>query len=138
MNERVPFTVIPELVSSSWEEAIHEMIARSSCPCREEAEKAVLKREKEASTAIGDGVAVPHARLSDLENMVVVLGISKGGIDMGGDKVHIFLLTLIPQNAASTHVDFLSYAVKVLSSEQNRERIMDAEREEDVLEVFHV
>lgn len=136
MNGRVVFSVVSELGAAAWKDAIADLIAASCIPDKETALKAVLEREHEGSTAIGNGVAVPHARLDGIENLEVVIGRSKEGIAMGSDMVHIFLLILIPREAATSHVDFLAEAVRRLSSPVNREKIMTASSEDMILEAF--
>lgn len=138
MNKELPFSVILELKADTWQYAVSELVNTACYENKEEAFEAVMKREEEATTAIGDGVAVPHARLEGLESMEVVVGRSHRGIEMGGRTVHIFLLILIPQSTASSHVDFLSNAVRILSSSTNRERIMEAEGKDEILEVFAI
>ena len=138
MNKELPFSVILELKADTWQYAVSELVNTACYENKEEALEAVMKREEEATTAIGDGVAVPHARLEGLESMEVVVGRSHRGIEMGERTVHIFLLILIPQSTASSHVDFLSNAVRLLSSSTNRERIMEAEDKDEILEVFAI
>ena len=47
----------------------------------EEIIKAVIKREKEASTGMGKGIAVPHVKHSAVKEVVASIGLSSTGID---------------------------------------------------------
>ncbi|MBU4253456.1 MAG: PTS sugar transporter subunit IIA [Acidobacteria bacterium] len=55
----------------------------------------IIDRERLETTAIGDGVALPHARVNTAGNIVVAVGYSKGGVEfdaVDGKKVHIIIL----------------------------------------------
>ena len=56
-------------------------------------------REKEGSTGIGDGCAIPHCACDGVEGMTIMIGRSEKGVDFGcvtGEKVHLFVLVLYP------------------------------------------
>ena len=78
---------------------------------------AVIDRELQASTAMGNGVAIPHAKISGLDKAAVVIGISRLGIDFGGDeKSRIFFLVLAPADKPSEHIQLLSSIARLSSS----------------------
>jgi len=71
----------------------------------------LLKREKLGSTGIGDGIAIPHARIADLKEAVIFIGISKRGIDFSsvdGKPVYIVALFLTPFAESGLHLKILS------------------------------
>lgn len=136
MNKSVLFSVIPELKANDWKGAIKELVDSVSLENKESILTAIMNREKEGSTAIGNSIAVPHARIDGITELHAVLGRSGKGIEMGGNIVNIFLLILIPRDAAASHLDFLSASVRVLSIPANRERIMESSDETEMLEVL--
>lgn len=136
MKRSVFTAVIPSMKEHDEAAALSELVAASSVPDKEKALAAVMARESEGSTAIGCGVAVPHARLDGLDGIEAVVGRSEEGIEMGGAAVRIFVLVLIPREAASMHVGFLASVMRVLSSETSRERILSADSADGILEVF--
>ena len=136
MNGRVLFSVLGDLRSATWQDAISELVYAAAVEDKEAALAAVLAREAEGSTAIGDGVAVPHARISGIADIVAVAGRSAEGVAMGDGIVHIFVLILLPLHALSSHVDFLSQTVRTLSSPVNRARIMAAADANEIMEVL--
>ncbi|WP_180982473.1 PTS sugar transporter subunit IIA [Methylocella silvestris] len=72
---------------------------------------AVLKREALGSTGIGDGVAIPHARLANVENPVGVLAILGRPVDFQAidDKpVDVVVLLALPEGGAGTALEALS------------------------------
>ena len=79
---------------------------------------AVLEREAVKTTALGSGVAVPHARLPlGKEQVVLNVGYSPEGIDMGapdGKPVHLIFLLLSSPSAQSEHLSVLARIAKLL------------------------
>jgi len=72
---------------------------------------ALLAREKVLSTGIGHGIAIPHAISEAIDSPVVLLGISKEGVDyrsMDGAPVYVFFVLLSPPDQASHHTRLLA------------------------------
>lgn len=89
----------------------------------------LLEREKLGSTGIGEGIAIPHGKLPELENVVGVLGISKAGVDfesMDGEPVHMIFLLLTPEGQANLHLMALARVSRLLKSRQFRQELIDA------------
>jgi Ca2+-transporting ATPase len=80
--------------------------------------KALLERESADSTALGRGIAFPHARLDGLKEPVALLALSRKGVDFHAkDKhpVHLFFLFLTPREATETHLQILSRSSAIFS-----------------------
>lgn len=77
LSERV---IIPNIVGNNMSELIEDLLDKviknnqSLRLEKQEIKKAILKREEEASTYLGYGVALPHARLENFEDILVVIG----------------------------------------------------------------
>jgi mannitol/fructose-specific phosphotransferase system IIA component (Ntr-type) len=71
-------------------------------------EAAVWAREEALSTGLGNGVAMPHARINGIEESVVAVGISDVGIDFDapdGKPAHVILLVLTPTRDAGAQIE---------------------------------
>jgi Ca2+-transporting ATPase len=80
--------------------------------------EALLEREASESTAVGRGMAFPHARVEGLKNPVALLGLSKKGVDFGavdGRSVHLFFLFLTPAERTDIHLQVLSKSSALFS-----------------------
>jgi PTS system nitrogen regulatory IIA component len=101
---------------------------------------ALLKRERLMSTALADGVAIPHARLHQIPRMVAAFGRSVAGIDWGAqdDKpTHLFLVLVVSEDEPpGTHLKVLANASRLLRDPECRQRIMQAADETTLLEVL--
>lgn len=85
---------------------------------KQEILKAVLKRESEGSSGLGNGLAIPHARIENLKETVIFIGISRNGIDFSsrdGKPVYVTVLFLTPLSDTSTHLKILSRMAVMLS-----------------------
>lgn len=89
----------------------------------------LLRREALASTALGDGVAVPHERHPNVPRLIGSFGRSKQGVDFGapdGRPVHFFFVLLMPQDAGGADLKALARISNVLSAPALRSAILAA------------
>ena len=108
-------SVIPQLASRDKTSAIEEM-ANLLASCHRELEKkqvleVFLERERISTTAIGDGVAIPHGKLPAVDRVLGVFARSREGIDfasLDGEPTHLFFALIAPQNAAADHLKALA------------------------------
>src|SRR5262245_60676251 len=77
---------------------------------------AVLQRElKLGSTGLGDGVAIPHARLDTVKDVIGVFGRAPVPVDFGavdGEPVRLFFLIVSPESMASDYAAALETVAK--------------------------
>lgn len=100
----------------------------------------LLEREKLGSTGIGDGIAIPHGKLRDLDELVLSFGRSVPGIDfdsMDGRPTHLFFLLVAPENSAGVHLRALAKISRLLKGAHFRKKLMDANSKEEIFQVIH-
>jgi len=96
----------------------------------------LMEREKLGSTAMGDGIAIPHARCDALERIVIGFGRSRAGINfesIDGQPTHLFFLLVAPKKEGSAHLLTLARLSRVLSDERFRRRLLDIEDVDDLM-----
>lgn len=74
-------------------------------------ETAVLEREETMPTGIGDGLAIPHARLEKLDQPVVAVGVSDDGVDFDapdGKPAQLIFLLLTPTKTDAAQMQILA------------------------------
>lgn len=135
--------IIPELRSKNKKEVLEELTgALLNCKANldEEALVAVLlERERLGSTGIGDGIAIPHGKVQDLDELVLSFGRSTEGIEfdsMDGRPTHLFFLLIAPENSAGIHLRALAKISRLLKSGQFRQRLLEAETSEALFQVI--
>lgn len=100
-------------------------------------EAALLTREEEHSTAIGDGVAVPHATLPGLAMPTIMVAVAPEGVPfapVGFDPVQLFFLLLSPANQAELHIKLLARISRLVRHPGFIARLRSAESVERLLE----
>lgn len=100
---------------------------------------ALIKREKVESTAVGNGVAVPHAHSEGVRSLIVCLGISKEGIEFysaDGGPVHIVAMVCAPDRNFKDYLRCIKMLAKILSRKDIREALLKAFDPEEVTEVL--
>lgn len=130
-----PLKDIPVLL---WDEPLEKETAMrlllSEC-CRriktlpeEEAWHALIQRERQGSTFLGEDVALPHARLARLEQAVVGLGLAKQGVSepATGRSVRIVFLLLSPVSPPEVHVRHLSLISRLSQQPRLRQDLLSA------------
>ena len=97
---------------------------------------AIFEREKICSTAIGKGIAIPHAKSDAVKEVVAACGISFEGIDFGctvdDEPVRLFFLLVAPNDAAGPHLKALARLSRLLHNSNFRESLMKATTGEEL------
>lgn len=101
---------------------------------------AVMEREKLVSTAIGVGVAIPHAKLEAYKDFFIIMGVQKEpGIPwsaLDGNPVRIVFLIGGPANRQKEYLQILSKITFIIKEEENRRKILKAKSPEEIASVF--
>jgi len=136
-----PECVIPQLQASETEEVIQEMVdhlislGRIAPEDREFLTDAVMEREQQIGTGVGSGVAIPHARIKGLTNVLAVIGRSVDGVEFQSpdfSPAKCICLLLVPEDQASAHLQTLAELAKVFGQSDLREQFLNADSAEEV------
>lgn len=90
--------------------------------------KRVIARESQASTGLGDRVAVPHARLDGLERPLVAVALCDGGVDFDapdGAPAQIIVLILTPTDDDGAQIEILADIARTFRDEQIRQQAVE-------------
>lgn len=99
----------------------------------------LMERERLGTTGIGGGIGIPHGKLKELSSVVLCAGISRKGVEfdaMDGRPVRIFFLIFTPEGATEMHLMLLSRISKLLKNDIFRQRLLDAQDADAVLDVI--
>lgn len=133
--------VIPQLQSPDRDGAIAELLASldeagklGQGNCKKIA-KAVIAREKEASTGMGKGVAVPHVKHDAVQDVIAAIGQSAAGIDFSAlDKqpVYSVILLISPAKYPDKHLQAMEKIFKHLYQEKFRKFLRQSQTAEQI------
>jgi nitrogen PTS system EIIA component len=139
----LPEAVTSDLVSSGKLDVLSELgrLLASVCPNSNEDDivAALVERERLATTGIGDGVAIPHAKSDRLTEIRGALGISRTGIPfdaVDGKPVHIFVALLAPQGVAGEHLKALARISKLVREPDFRNRLMTTQNARELYDAI--
>jgi mannitol/fructose-specific phosphotransferase system IIA component (Ntr-type) len=99
----------------------------------------LLNRERKASTAIGQGLAIPHVRTLQARDFIIAFARSSAGIDfdaIDGQKVHIFFCTVSPPYDDSLYLNVYKNIAVFMSNEQRRKTLFEAEDAHEIVRVI--
>ncbi len=99
----------------------------------------LLERERLGSTGIGDGIAIPHGKLKDLDQLVLSFGRSTQGVDfesMDGKPVHLFFLLVAPENCAGIHLRALAKIARLLKNSAIRKKLGSVASREEIYSII--
>lgn len=98
-----------------------------------------IKREQLGTTAIGHGVALPHARLENNKETIGVFVSLKNQIDFNAldhQPVQLLFALIIPQDSAEQHLQILSRLARFFHNEKNRHTLLHATSRDTVYELL--
>jgi mannitol/fructose-specific phosphotransferase system IIA component (Ntr-type) len=133
--------LIPELQAQDRNGAMAELVSaldkagrlgKGNC---EEITKAMIKREKEASTGMGKGIAVPHVKHQAVKDVVAAIGCSSAGIDFSSlDKqpVYSVILLISPMDNPDRHLQTMEHVFKLLQQEKFRKFLRQSQTAEQI------
>ncbi|MHC4111417.1 MAG: PTS sugar transporter subunit IIA [Planctomycetota bacterium] len=133
--------LIPELQAQDRNGAIAELVSaldkagqlgKGNCDA---ITRAMIKREKEASTGMGKGIAVPHIKHKAVKDVVAAVGCSSAGIDFSSlDKqaVYSVILLISPMDNPDRHLQTMEHVFKLLQQEKFRKFLRQSQTAEQI------
>ncbi|MGH1295389.1 PTS fructose transporter subunit IIABC [Bacillus pretiosus] len=136
-------TVIMNLTASNKEAVIDELVEKldgaNRLNSKSEFKEAILKRESQSTTGIGEGIAIPHAKTKAVKQPAICFGRSVSGINyesLDGQPAHLFFMIAASEGANNTHLETLSRLSTLLMDEGFRKQLLEAKDEEELLRLF--
>jgi len=130
--------IIANLEASTKKEALIELAQKAAATLQLDETTvfdALCDREHMGSTGIGEGIALPHAKIPSLDHIVIFFARSNNGIAfdaLDNRAVHLFFLLLAPENPASPYLSNLARLSKTLKDSQMREKLLQAENGDSI------
>jgi len=101
--------------------------------------EALMARESLGSTAIGQGIAIPHAKSDCVDKLIASFGISKKGVDfdsLDGELAYIFFLLVAPQDSAGPHLKALARISRLLKDKYFRDTLRSCSDDKSIIKVI--
>lgn len=137
--------IVADLKSTKKEDVIKELVdllinaGEVDKGSRAKVLDALMERESLGSTAIGQGIAIPHAKSDCVSKLVGAFALSKKGVDfdsLDGEPVYIFFLLLAAQDSAGPHLKALARISRLFKDKYFRENLRNCDDDKQVIKVM--
>ncbi|MFH1421689.1 MAG: PTS sugar transporter subunit IIA, partial [Planctomycetota bacterium] len=135
-------TIVCPLLGRSRIEIVNELLNvldwSGHLRSKKEVLSAIEEREKISCTAIGNGIALPHARTDAVDGIALALGVSKKGIDFcaaDGFPVNIVCLILAPPANSTVYLQLLASLAQLMKDEKTKNSLIAATSPEEILQM---
>jgi PTS system fructose-specific IIC component len=136
-------TILLDIVGKQKEEAIDQLVevlyAAGKISNKRDYKAAIQKREELSTTGIGEGIAIPHAKVSAVTEAAIAFGKSVSGVDyqsLDGQPAHLFFMIAAPEGANNTHLEALARLSGMLMNEEVRSQLLNAATVEEILNII--
>jgi mannitol/fructose-specific phosphotransferase system IIA component (Ntr-type) len=138
--------ILVNLSAKTYEEAIERLVDHLAATThvgldRKHFLASVLDREKQISTCVGHGLAIPHGVLEQGTEIVGVMGISREGLAFetpDGESIHCVLLLATPSNRRERHLEVIAAMARAIGSDLNVQRqLYSAKSAAHAYEILH-
>jgi nitrogen PTS system EIIA component len=136
-------SVMLNLKTKSKPDVIRELVERVTDQypnlSRDTLVSVLLERETLCSTAVDEGVAIPHGKISGLSNIIAAFGRSVEGIDfesLDGNPTHLIILLLAPESSSGIHLKLLARISRIFKNPEFRSLLMGAQTEEELYNII--
>jgi len=136
-------TVVSDLRSSSKASVLTEMTEALHQKHPELSKSTVLnvlqERERLGSTGIGEGVAIPHGKLANIDELLLCFGRSREGVEfdsIDGKPAHLFFLLIAPEDSVGIHLKTLARISKLLKESRVRSRLLAAKDSDEIFSLI--
>ena len=101
--------------------------------------EALMARETLGSTAIGQGVGIPHAKSDCVKRLVSAFGLSQKGVNfdsLDGEPAYIFFLLLAPEDSAGPHLKALARVSRLLKDKYFRDSLRQCKDDKSIIKII--
>ena len=102
--------------------------------------KALMAREEQSSTGIGEGIAIPHAKTEFVKKPALAMGRKPEGIDydsLDGEPATLFFMIAAPDGANNTHIETLAKLSQLLLDDDFKEALENAATSDEIIEIIN-
>ena len=102
--------------------------------------KALMAREEQSSTGIGEGIAIPHAKTEFVKEPALAMGRKPEGIDydsLDGEPATLFFMIAAPDGANNTHIETLARLSQLLLDDDFKAALENAKTADEVLDIIN-
>ncbi|WP_315078772.1 fructose-specific PTS transporter subunit EIIC [uncultured Clostridium sp.] len=106
---------------------------------KEEYKRAIMAREAQSTTGIGEGIAIPHGKTNAVKKASLAAAVCKNGVDydsLDGAPANLFFMIAVPDNSDNLHLEVLARLSTILMDEKFRETLINCEDKDKFLKLI--
>jgi nitrogen PTS system EIIA component len=134
-----PDMVVADLKGATKPEVLNELAKAMAARYTEiklaDLTAVLAERERLGSTAIGDGIAIPHGKLRGVTKIIGAFGRHQKGVDfdsLDGGPSQLFFVLVAPEDSASLHLKALARVSRLLKEASFRSRLLAAKDSDEL------
>jgi PTS system nitrogen regulatory IIA component len=137
--------IIPDIKATGKEDVIKEFVdalintGYIDKRNRNKLIEVLITREGLGSTAIGQGVAIPHGKCDCVDKLVAAFGLSKKGVDfdsLDGELAYIFFFLVAPADSAGPHLKALARISRLLKDKYFRDSLRKCQDKDSIIAII--
>ncbi len=136
--------IIKEATAKSRNEIIKEVVQflkkKDLIENEKELIQKLIERENQASTAVADGIAIPHCKSKNIDEPILVVALSREGIDFNSTNkkpTYIFFFLITPEDQPTKHLQILALIAHLAKKGSAlAKRILATKNEQEILEII--
>ncbi len=136
-------TILLDIEGNQKETAIDQLVGilykAGKITNKAEFKAAILKREEQSTTGIGEGIAIPHAKVTAVKEAAIAFGKSASGVDfqsLDGQPAHLFFMIAAPEGANNTHLEALARLSGMLMNGEVGKKLLNARSADEVISII--
>lgn len=138
-KNNITFDIKPDEKYKILEKLIDFLATSNKLKNNEEIKKAIIKREYLETTAIGNGIAIPHAKIKEIKNTYVACAVIKEGVNfesLDNKPVDLFFIMISCASDPDAHIKALSKLAGILNNKDLCEKIRESSTGSEVLKII--
>lgn len=136
-KESISLNASPKSKSEAIDMLVELQVKSGNIADSEGYKKAILAREEKGSTAVGDGIAIPHAKSETVKSPSLAAITVKEGVDydaLDGEPSNLLFMIAAP-NDGDVHLEVLSRLMTMLMDEDFRAKLLNSKDSEEFLKI---
>lgn len=138
-KESIALNAAPGSKSEAIDMLVDLQVRGGKIADREEYKAGILAREEHGSTAVGEGIAIPHAKNKGVKGPSLAAMTVPGGVDyeaLDDEPSNLLFMIAAPVDGGDVHLEVLSRLMTILMDEDFREKLLGAKDTEEFLKII--
>ncbi|PAE22625.1 PTS fructose transporter subunit IIABC [Robertmurraya siralis] len=139
-KETIKLSISGNEKNEAIEELVEVLDQANKLADRNQFKEAILTREAQSTTGIGEGIAIPHAKTSAVREAAIAFGRSQSGVEyqsLDGERAHLVFMIAATEGANDTHLEALSRLSTILMNGEVREQLLHASTEDEIIAIIN-